>query len=84
MEMTGWAVSDTQRPWRRLADASLPFSDHADFNDLLAYVETVKPRRVYTVYGFPDLAAKLRVMGYPAVHLDGKGASSQGYQMRMV
>ena len=78
MEMTGWAVSDSHRPWRRPADASLPFSDHADFDDLLAYVETVKPQRVYTVYGFPDLAAKLRAMGYPAVHLDGKGGGGRG------
>ena len=85
MEMTGWATSGAHRPWRWHADASLPFSDHADFNELLAYVETVKPQRVYTVYGFPDLAAKLRVMGYPAVHLDGKGTpSSTGFQMRMV
>ena len=85
MELTGWAASDSRHHWRRPADSSLPFSDHADFNDLLGYVEMVKPRQVYTVYGFPDLAAKLRAMGYPAVHLDGKGApSSAGFQMRMV
>ena len=84
MELTGWAASDARHHWRRPADASLPFSDHADFNDLLAYVETVKPERVYTVYGFPDLAAKLRAMGYPAVHLDGKGGGSEAFQMRMV
>ena len=84
MEMTGWAASDTRHHWRRPADASLPFSDHADYNDLLGYVETVKPRRVYTVYGFPDLAAKLRAMGYPAVHLDGKSGAGEGFQMRMV
>ena len=85
MEMTGWAVAIDHRPWRRAADVSLPFSDHADYNDLLAYVETVNPERVYTVYGFPDLAAKLRSTGYPAVHLDGKGApSNAGFQMRMV
>ncbi len=83
MELTGWAVSGS-RGWRRPADSSLPFSDHADYNDLLAYVERVNPQRVYTVYGFPDLAAKLRTMGYPAVHLDGKGGGSEGFQMRMV
>ncbi len=84
MELTGWAASNARHHWRRPADASLPFSDHADYNDLLAYVEAVNPSRVYTVYGFPELAAKLRSMGYPAVHLDGKGAGNQGYQMRMV
>ena len=85
MEMTGWAASKTRHHWRRPADASLPFSDHADYNDLLAYVEAVKPSRVYTVFGFPELAANLRSMGYPAVHLDAKGTpSNAGFQMRMV
>ena len=85
MELTGWAVSNSHHHWRRPADASLPFSDHADYNDLLSYVEAVRPGRVYTVYGFPEFAAKLRAMGYPAVHLDGKGTpSSAGFQMRMV
>ncbi len=85
MELTGWAVSKSPHHWRRPADASLPFSDHADYNDLLAYVEAVNPSRVYTVYGFPEFAAKLRSMGYPAVHLDGKGTpSNAGFQMRMV
>ena len=85
MELTGWAVSNSRHHWRRPADASLPFSDHADYNDLLAYVEAVQPSRVYTVYGFPEFAAKLRSLGYPAVHLDGKGTpSNAGFQMRMV
>lgn len=85
MELTGWAVSKAGNHWRRPADASLPFSDHADYNDLLAYVEAVKPSRVYTVYGFSEFAAKLRSLGYPAVHLDGKGTPSDaGFQMRMV
>ena len=85
MELTGWAASARPHHWRRPADADLPFSDHADYNELLAYVEAVNPSQVYTVYGFTELAAKLRSMGYPAVHLDGKGtASNTGFQMRMV
>ena len=84
MELTGWAAADGHRHWRRPADSSLPFSDHAGYNDLLAYVEAVKPQRVYTVFGFPDLAARLRTMGYPAVHLDGKGGGSDGFQMGLL
>ena len=85
MELTGWAASAERRRWGPPADASLPFSDHADFNDLLAYVEAAAPSRVYTVFGFPDLASQLRSLGYPAVHLDGKSAPSEvGFQMRMV
>ena len=84
MELTGWAASGNRR-WRSWADASLPYSDHADFNELMAYVAAVQPSRVYTVYGFPALAAKLRSLGYPALHLDGKGGGKDaGYQFRLV
>jgi Cft2 family RNA processing exonuclease len=83
MELTGWAA-DGQKRWGRPADASLPFSDHPDFNQLMSYVERVAPKRVYTVNGFPDLAAHLRGLGYPAVHLDGNGRSGAGFQMRLV
>ncbi len=84
MELTGWAVSDSRHSWRKPTDSSMPFSDHADYNDLLAYVQMVNPRQVYTVYGFPHLAAKLRAMGYPALHLDGKAGSVQGFQIPLV
>jgi len=85
MELTGWAASNSRHHWSRPADASLPYSDHADFNDLLSYVEAVGPSRVYTVFGFPELAATLRQRGYPAVHLDGQGnPSDAGFQMKMV
>ena len=84
MELTGWAASDNRR-WRSWADASLPYSDHADFNELVAYVEAVRPSLVYTVFGFPDLAAKLRSQGYPAVHLDRRGgAQDTGFQFKLI
>ncbi len=84
LELTGWAAGNGVRPWGRgrPGDASLPYSDHADFNDLLAYVPAVQPRQVYTVFGFPDLAERLRRMGYAASHL-GKNATpaDRAYQM---
>jgi Cft2 family RNA processing exonuclease len=84
LELTGWAVGGGHH-WGRRGDASLPYSDHADFNDLVAYVQRVQPRQVYTVNGFPDLAAHLRQLGYPAVHLDGKGQRADvGHQMRLL
>ena len=84
MELTGWAASDNRR-WRSWADASLPYSDHADFNELVAYVEAVQPSLVYTVFGFPDLAATLRSQGYPAVHLDRRGgAQDTGFQFKLI
>ena len=58
-------------------DESLPYSDHADFNDLLSYVEAVKPQRVFTVFGFDQLASHLQQLGYNASHLQCKAASQQ-------
>ena len=86
MELTGWASGKGGRRWGRRGDASLAYSDHADFNDLVTYVEKVKPQQVYTVNGFPDLAAHLRTLGYPAVHLDGKKGQRDngGFQMKLV
>ncbi len=76
LELTGWAAGTGVKPWGRgrPGDASLPYSDHADFNDLVAYVEAVRPKQVYTVFGFPDLAEHLRRKGYSAIHL-GKNAT---------
>ena len=87
MELTGWASGKGGgRRWGRRGDASLAYSDHADFNDLVEYVGAVKPKQVYTVNGFPDLAAHLRGLGYPAVHLDGKKGQVDdgGFQMKLV
>ena len=77
LELTGWAAGKGVKPWGRgrPGDSSLPYSDHADFNDLVAYVHAVRPKRVYTVFGFPDLAAHLRTQGYAAIHL-GKNATA--------
>ena len=83
MELTGWAVAGGHA-WSRRADASVPFSDHPDFNQLVTYVEQVAPKQVYTVNGFPDLASHLRGLGYPAIHLDGKGRANGGFQMNLL
>ena len=86
MELTGWASGKGGRRWGRRGDASLAYSDHADFNDLVSYVQQVNPQQVYTVNGFPDLAAHLRGLGYPAVHLDRKNGQGDygGFQMKLV
>lgn len=84
MELTGWAAGGGN-PWGRRADSSLPYSDHADFNELVEYVCLVRPKQVYTVNGFPELAAHLRHLGYPAVHLNGQGRTvDAGFQMKML
>ena len=88
LEFTGWAVDGSNRGrsrWGRRGDASLPFSDHPDFNELVDYVRRVAPKQVYTVNGFPELVAHLRGLGYPAVHLDGRGEHQESdFQMKLL
>ncbi len=84
MELTGWAMGGG-RQWGRRGDASLPFSDHPDFTELVGYVEKAQPKQVYTVNGFPELASHLRSLGYPAVHMDRTGRKiDSGFQMKLV
>ncbi len=49
------------------AKRRFPLSDHADFADLLKFVELVQPKRVYTVHGFAEeFARTLRERGVEA------------------
>jgi len=64
--LTGWAV-DPNCKYRYQSDAAFPLSDHADFPDLLKFVEMVAPKRVYTLHGFAaEFAQVLRQRGYEA------------------
>jgi DNA ligase-1 len=67
--LTGWAM-DSGAIFRYQCDAAFPLSDHADYPDLLTFVERVKPERVYTVHGFAaDFARTLRARGIEAFAL---------------
>jgi DNA ligase-1 len=64
--ISGWAV-DPNAVYRYRVDAAFPLSDHADYDDLIRYVELVQPRRVYTLHGFAaDFARDLRAQGVEA------------------
>lgn len=64
--VTGWAM-DPGAIYRYQCDAAFPLSDHADFPDLLRFVEAVNPRRVLTLHGFAaDFARTLRERGLDA------------------
>lgn len=64
--ITGWAM-DRHAPYRYRVDALFPLSDHAGYDDLLAFVERVAPRRVYTVHGYTrEFASTLRRRGIEA------------------
>src|SRR5438552_6144987 len=64
--ISGWAV-DPAAIYRYQVDAAFPLSDHADYTDLLRYVELVQPQRVLTLHGFAaEFARDLRDRGYEA------------------
>lgn len=64
--VSGWAV-DPNALYRYQVDAAFALSDHADYEDLLRYVELVQPRRVLTLHGFAAaFAADLRQRGIDA------------------
>lgn len=63
--VTGWAVDAGMR-FRLGVDLALPYSDHADFNELIEYVERAQPSKVYCVHGFQDFVHHLRRAGIDA------------------
>jgi Cft2 family RNA processing exonuclease len=72
--VTGWAL-DSGAVYRYQCDAVFPLSDHADFPDLLALVERVRPKLVFTLHGFArEFAQTLRARGVEAWAL---GAANQ-------
>src|SRR5439155_1636801 len=64
--ISGWAV-DPNAIYRYQVDAAFPLSDHADYNDLVRYVDLVQPKRVFTLHGFAgQFAWDLRERGVEA------------------
>ncbi len=64
--ISGWAV-DPNAIYRYQVAAAFPLSDHADYDDLLRYVDLVQPKRVLTLHGFAaEFARDLRERGIEA------------------
>jgi DNA ligase 1 len=64
--LSGWAV-EPNAIYRYQVDAAFPLSDHADYNDLVRYVDLVRPKRVVTLHGFAaEFARDLRERGVEA------------------
>jgi DNA ligase-1 len=64
--LTGWAL-EPGAIHRYQCDAAFPLSDHADYCDLLQYVDLVHPEKVFTVHGFArEFAEDLRRRGIEA------------------
>src|SRR5216110_2081382 len=64
--ISGWAVAPNAA-YRYQVDAAFALSDHADYNDLIRYVDLVQPKRVFTLHGFAsEFARDLRDQGVEA------------------
>ncbi len=67
--LSGWGLDGGSRQSFQ-ADEVLPLSDHADFAQLLAYLEEAQPEKVYTLHGFVEFAEILRQRGFDARSLE--------------
>src|SRR5262249_33403542 len=56
--LSGWAVREASRPEPH-AGVLIPWSDHADFDDLLRHASSVSPRAVLTMHGFASDFARI-------------------------
>jgi Cft2 family RNA processing exonuclease len=64
--LSGWAIRAAARA-ELDADVRIPWSDHADFEDLLRHSAAVAPRRVVAMHGYArDFARILEGRGQPA------------------
>lgn len=64
--VSGWGMDGSAR-YRFGVDEVIPLSDHADYPELLAFVDKVAPKEVFTTHGAEQaFAATLRQAGYSA------------------
>ncbi|MBI0583643.1 MAG: hypothetical protein ISF22_05380 [Methanomassiliicoccus sp.] len=56
LAVSGWAIDSGYKVKAGVHEA-FPFSDHADFNDLIAFVKACDPEMVITHHGFSDSLA---------------------------
>jgi Cft2 family RNA processing exonuclease len=61
--LSGWGM-DASASKRFGVDNVLPYSDHADFDELLSFVDRVHPERVYCTHGIDAFVAILKEKGY--------------------
>ncbi len=70
--VSGWGLEPGAR-YRYQCDEVFPLSDHADYDELLAFVEAVDPAEVRTIHGYAaEFAAELRRRGRHAWPLAGE------------
>jgi putative mRNA 3-end processing factor len=63
--LSGWAIDPRARA-RVGADRAFALSDHADFDELCSFAQSVGPRQVYTLHGPDGFSDHLRGLGLRA------------------
>jgi Cft2 family RNA processing exonuclease len=66
--MSGWGM-DAHAAARFGVDLVLPYSDHADYDELLAFIEHISPKEIYCTHGFDQFVDILNNKGYRANYL---------------
>lgn len=66
--LSGWAI-DGGMGFMPAVDEAIAMSDHADFYDLMEYVQRAAPSLIYTTHGPSEFAEFLRAEGYRAEDL---------------
>jgi len=69
--LSGWGM-DSKAHTRFKVDEVIPFSDHADYDELLQLVEKVNPQEIYCTHGFDEFVNTLNNIGYKAHKLEDK------------
>ena len=63
--LSGWGI-DKSAQYRLGVDKVLPLSDHADYDELIQLVETIKPQKIYCTHGFDQFVDSLNNAGFHA------------------
>jgi Cft2 family RNA processing exonuclease len=63
--LSGWAM-DENAAGRFGVDLVLPYSDHADYKELLDLVNRVSPKKIYCTHGFDQFVDILKSKGFKA------------------
>ena len=75
--VSGWAALDNARA-RSGAEELIPYSDHADFEELVELVDRSKAKRVDVVHGYTDAFARiLRARGVDAYATEAAAARAE-------
>lgn len=63
--LSGWVI-DKARRYGGGNGYGIPFSDHASFEDIIRYVETARPKKIFTLFGPSEIAGYLQRIGFKA------------------